>query len=129
MHRKSSSPTAHRIFSVAAAISLVLCLAMMVRFAFVVAGHDRWLRILTLGDYSIIFGGDEIQLINDGYIVGGFPVSGLALILSAGPILWAMRWRKERVQRRLRRGLCSRCGYDLRATPDRCPECGTVPGE
>jgi hypothetical protein len=55
---------------------------------------------------------------------------GWLLLLSLGG---AVLCRRNRVSQRMRERetgqLCRNCGYDLRATPERCPECGRVPGE
>jgi hypothetical protein len=52
-----------------------------------------------------------------GMLIGGATAAAALTLLGHSLVLW---------RRRLRNGLCACCGYDLRMTPQCCPECGTI---
>jgi hypothetical protein len=70
---------------------------------------------------------DQIRRGALGYVPGwwlGVPHAFLSALTSIAPLVWI--WR-HRPRRHRPAGTCPACGYDLRATPDRCPECGAIP--
>jgi hypothetical protein len=101
--------------------------------------------------------GDALAYLDASSIVGGVPhcvyvysfdergarhfmqgyailVDARALFLLMGPFLaivgiayFGHSVRRRRGEHRRRNSLCPFCGYDLRGSPGRCPECGAVP--
>jgi hypothetical protein len=58
------------------------------------------------------------------YRLLGVPLWVIAAPFAVLPAVSAGAWLRRR--HRVVRGLCLTCGFDLRATPQRCPECGTA---
>jgi hypothetical protein len=84
-----------------------------------IGGHDGGIPFAgsTFGGFPPTF-----SYLYHSFAVPHWSLTAPTLVL---PAWWLLRFRRHR--RRNRLGLCRVCGYDLRATLGRCPECGTAP--
>ena len=83
-----------------------------------------WARRIGFEQFSVAGAGpNSFQDLKRGL---AFPCWLPAITFGVVPALWIRATRHRR--RRERVGMCPQCGYDLRASRERCPECGTVMG-
>jgi hypothetical protein len=97
-----------------------------------VAHERRWLGF----GYLHLTDADDPEFLNSAfpYVVSftflNLPywfLVGVTVILPALSLRSAIR--RSRGRRRIKSGMCQYCGYDLRASPGRCPECGSEVAE
>ena len=115
-----------KLFTLCSAVSFVLFAAAItlgLSSAILYVGHrPQWVIGAENGTFSVSRGYETLVDVRLYWVLA----ATLAL-----PLIYAV-WSQHRLDKfrraraRSRRGLCPACGYDLHATPARCPECGTV---
>lgn len=121
------------VMRIVSAVSLVLVLSLMAQW--VSRGPTGGLSVRCLdiagcntqADYGALgFIVYESESYAGGIVHLSVPCWFLTIVTGALSWPWLRAfWRGRLMDRRAKLGLCLACGYDLRASPDRCPECGT----
>ena len=132
------------VFNLLAFVSLLLVLAVYFEFLgvggviVIYAPPQEWSKFAQNarrtypGRFLVVPDGEGLAYGSPGVRVIRVPFPELPLVLAMpiflriGLLIWDLVQSNKR-HRRLLSGGCGACGYDLRATPERCPECGAVP--
>jgi hypothetical protein len=143
-----------RLFTLVSALSLLLCVATVwPPYSLSFKGPPLWVQfdanpLIATGDYDKDpdwAGNSDPHISRTVFADGGrfvlwhepgeaaarwalkLPGHWLIALSLVCPAVWCgARLRRTTGLTRTRSGLCPACGYDLRASPDRCPECGAL---